>query len=76
LIAAEPEPLVEKMDEPTNQGDQMSDVSKPIEKDAPVLMPYWPDERIKLAFFREFTSPMNFERAYVAMIEAQMAKPK
>jgi hypothetical protein len=48
---------------------------KPIEKDdLPILMPYWPDEQIKRAFFKEFTSPMNFERAYVAMIEAQRAK--
>lgn len=46
-----------------------------IQKDAsPVLMPHWPTEQIKLAFFREFTSPLNFERAYVAMIEAQMEK--
>jgi hypothetical protein len=37
---------------------------KPIEKDdLPILIPYWPDEQIKRAFFfREFTSPMNFER--------------
>jgi hypothetical protein len=46
---------------------------KPVDE-SPVLMPYWPDEKIKLAFFREFTSPMNFERAYVAMVEAQRAK--
>lgn len=37
----------------------------------PVLMPYWPTEQIKLAFMREFTSPMNFERAYIAMLETQ-----
>jgi hypothetical protein len=39
------------------------EMHKPIEKDdLPILMPYWPDEQIKRAFFKEFTSPMNFER--------------
>lgn len=33
-------------------------------------LPEFPTEQMKVAFFREFTAPGNFERAYVAMVRA------